>query len=195
MGANGLALGTERGTLAGMSKRVLCLLVDGFEETEVVTPVNLLRRGGIEVVMASLHGGGVGGRGGMRLMPDADFEELDPSAFDLLYLPGGPGVMELLRDGRAARLAAGFHAAGKAVAAICAAPLILQAAGLLENRRFTAHFSVHGDLPGALDERVVEDERIVTSRGPGTAVDFGLALVRRLAGQQVARDVAAAIMA
>ncbi|MEI6675911.1 MAG: DJ-1/PfpI family protein, partial [Verrucomicrobiota bacterium] len=87
------------------------------------------------------------------------------------------------------------HAAGKTVAAICAAPLILQAAGLLENRRFTAHFSVHGDLPGVLDERVVEDGAILTSRGPGTAVDFGLALVRRLAGDAVARDVAAGIMA
>ncbi|MEI6653970.1 MAG: DJ-1 family glyoxalase III [Verrucomicrobiota bacterium] len=178
-----------------MSKRVLCLLVDGFEETEVVTPVNLLRRGGVEVVLASLHGGGVEGRGGIRLEPDADFEEVDPATFDVLYLPGGPGVMELLGDGRATRLAAEFHAAGKTVAAICAAPLILHAAGLLENRRFTAHFSVHGDLPGVLDERVVEDGGIVTSRGPGTATDFGLVLVRRLAGDAVARDVAAGIMA
>jgi 4-methyl-5(b-hydroxyethyl)-thiazole monophosphate biosynthesis len=178
-----------------MSKCVLCLLVDGFEETEVVTPVNLMRRGGIEVVMASLHGGWVEGRGGIRIEPDEDFEEIDPTSFDLLYLPGGPGVMELLRDGRASRLATDFHAAGKAVAAICAAPLILKDAGLLENRRFTAHFSVHGDLPGVLDERVVEDGLIFTSRGPGTAVDFALALVRKLAGERVEREVAAAIMA
>lgn len=178
-----------------MSKRVLCLLVDGFEETEAVTPVNLMRRGGIEVVMASLHGGVVEGRGGMRLEPDADLGELEPASFDLLYLPGGPGVMELLRDGRAAALAGEFHAAGKAVAAICAAPLILQQAGLLQGRRFTAHFSVHGELPGVVDERVVEDGPILTSRGPGTAVDFGLALVRRLAGEAVVREVAKGIMA
>jgi 4-methyl-5(b-hydroxyethyl)-thiazole monophosphate biosynthesis len=178
-----------------MSKRVLCLLVDGFEETEVVTPVNLLRRGGIEVVMVSLHGGVVEGRGGIRLEADEDFDDINPAAFDLLYLPGGPAVMDLLRDGRATKLASEFHAAGKTVAAICAAPLILQDAGLLENRRFTAHFSVHGELPGVVNERVVEDGLILTSRGPGTALDFGLALVRKLAGEQVALDVAEAIMA
>ena len=181
--------------VAAMSKRVLCLLADGFEETEAVTPVNLMRRGGIEVVMASLHGGVVEGRSGMRFEPDADFEDLEPENFDLLYLPGGPGVTDLLHDRRAATLAGEYYAAGKAVAAICAAPLILQAAGLLKNRRFTAHFSVHGELPGVLDERVVEDGLILTSRGPGTAVDFGLALVHRLAGQAAARDVAAGIMA
>lgn len=170
-------------------------MVDGFEETEAVTPVNLLRRGGIEVVMASLHGGVVQGKCGIRLVPDADFADLDPAAFDLLYLPGGPGVMDLMRDGRAASLAGVFHAAGKPVAAICAAPLILRDAGLLENRRFTAHFSVHGDLPGVVDERVVEDGLVLTSRGPGTAVDFGLALVRRLAGEAMAREVADGIMA
>ncbi len=178
-----------------MSKRVLCLLVDGFEETETVTPVNLMRRGGLEVVMASLHGGVVEGRGGMRLEPDEDFEDVEAQSFDLLFLPGGPGVMELLADGRATSLAQEFHEAGKPVAAICAAPLVLQAAGLLKNHRFTAHFSVHGELPGVLDERVVEDGLILTSRGAGTAVDFGLALVRRLAGETVAREVAAAIMA
>lgn len=178
-----------------MSKRVLCLLVDGFEETEAVTPVNLMRRGGIEVVMASLHGGVVEGRGGMRLEPDEDFDELEPQTFDALFLPGGPGVMDLLDDGRASQLAREFHAAGKPVAAICAAPLILQEAGLLKNHRFTAHFSVHGELPGVLDERVVVDGLILTSRGAGTAVDFGLALVRRLAGESVAREVAGAIMA
>ena len=178
-----------------MLKRVLCLLVDGFEETEAVTPVNLLRRGGIEVVMASLHGGVVEGRGGLRVEPDADFAELEPASFDLLYLPGGPGVMELLRDGRALALAAEFYAAGKPVAAMCAAPLILHQAGLLEGHRFTAHFSVHGELPGVVDERVVEDGLLVTSRGPGTAVDFGLALVRRLAGEAVAQEVAKGIMA
>jgi 4-methyl-5(b-hydroxyethyl)-thiazole monophosphate biosynthesis len=154
-----------------------------------------MRRGGIEVVMASLHGGVVTGRGGVRIEPDADFAQVMPEAFDALYLPGGPGVMEMQRDGRAAVLAGEFHAAGKTVAAMCAAPLILKDAGLLENRRFTAHFSVHEDLPGVTDERVVEDGQILTSRGPGTAVDFGLAMVRRLVGDAVAREVADGIMA
>lgn len=179
-----------------MTKRVLCLLVDGFEETELVTPVNLLRRGGIEVVLAALHGGVVTGRGGIQIVSEVSLDEVeDVAGFDLLYLPGGPGVMELRTDGRAATLAAQFVASGKTVAAICAAPLILMDAGVLAGRRFTAHFSVHDDLPGVVDERVVEDGPVLTSRGPGTAVDFGLALVARLAGAAVAQEVAAGIMA
>jgi 4-methyl-5(b-hydroxyethyl)-thiazole monophosphate biosynthesis len=178
-----------------MKKRVLCLVTDGFEETELVTPVNLLRRGGVEVVMASWDGTAQTGRGGIRVLPDAAFGTVAPMDFDLLFIPGGPGVMDLRRDGRPARLATEFHAAGKAVAAICAAPLLLKDAGLLDSRRFTAHFSVHGELPGVVDERVVVDGRLVTSRGPGTAVDFGLALVRLLQGDTVAAEVAQAIMA
>jgi 4-methyl-5(b-hydroxyethyl)-thiazole monophosphate biosynthesis len=104
-------------------------------------------------------------------------------------------VAELRTDGRAASLAAEFVAKGKAVAAICAAPLILQDAGVLDGRRFTAHSAVHGELLGVVDERVVVDGPVLTSRGPGTAVDFGLALVARLAGEPAAREVAAGIMA
>lgn len=181
-----------------MKQRVLCLLVDGVEETELVTPVNLMRRGGIEVVLATLHGSVVTGRGGIRIVADVSLDELTEQAvdgFDLLFLPGGPGVKALRADGRAARLAERYVAAGKAVAAICAAPLILHDAGLLDGRRFTAHCSVHNELPGVGDERVVEDGPVLTSRGAGTAVDLGLALVTRLAGAATAREVAAGIMA
>lgn len=178
-----------------MKKRVLCLVTDGFEETELVTPVNLLRRGGVEVVMVSQDGGVATGRGGIRIMPDAEIGAVKPENFDVLMIPGGPGVMDLRRDGRATALAAEFHRSGRMVAAICAAPLILKDAGLLEGRAFTAHFSVHDELPGVSDERVVVDGPVVTSRGPGTAVDFGLALVKLLAGEQVATEVAAGIMA
>jgi 4-methyl-5(b-hydroxyethyl)-thiazole monophosphate biosynthesis len=148
------------------------------------------------VVLAALDGGTVTGRGGIQIGSDVGLDEVEDLAdFDLLFLPGGPGVAELRSDGRAAALASDFVATGKTVAAICAAPLILKDADVLEGRRFTAHFSVHGELPGVVDERVVEDGPILTSRGPGTAVDFGLALVKRLAGDAVAREVAAGIMA
>lgn len=178
-----------------MKKRVLCLVTDGFEETELVTPVNLLRRGGVEVVMVTWDGGTATGRGGIRLLPDAEFSAVKPEDFDVLMIPGGPGVMDLLKDGRAVSLAREFHQSGRTVAAICAAPLILKEAKILEGRAFTAHFSVHGELPGVTDSRVVADGPVVTSRGPGTAVDFGLALVKLLAGEQVASEVAAGIMA
>lgn len=178
-----------------MKKRVLCLLVDGFEEIETVTPVDLLRRAGVEVVIAAMHGKQATGRGGMRLEADAVLADLDPATFDLLLIPGGPGVGELRRDGRAALLASDFATAGKPVAAICAAPLVLMDAGLLAGRRFTAYQSVRDELGGGLDERVVVDENIITSRGAGTAMDFAWVLIARLVGQPMASQVAAEIMA
>lgn len=180
-----------------MSQRVLCLLVDGFEEVEALTPVDLLRRAGAEVTLASVEGARlVSGRCGIAVQPDARLEDVDPAGFQMLLLPGGPGVRALRADGRAARLAAAFVQAGKPVAAICAAPTILGDAGLLAGKRFTAHFSVQEELPAALGaERVVEDGLLTTSRGAGTALDFGLALVRRLFGKAKARDVAEGIMA
>ena len=99
------------------------------------------------------------------------------------------------KDGRAALLAKDFRNAGKKVAAICAAPLVLQDAGLLQGHRFTAHDSTWAELPAAEDERVIEDGFLITSRGAGTALDFGLAVVRQLAGVKAAEEVSAAIMA
>lgn len=176
-------------------QRVLCLLADGFEEMETIVPVDLLRRAGVEVVIAALHGTGATGRSGIHVAADAALEEVADSDFDLLLIPGGPGVGELRRDGRATALAGIFAKAGKPIAAICAAPLVLMDAGLLDGRRFTAHQSVRDVLARALDDRVVIDGNVITSRGAGTAMEFGLALVSRLAGQAAADKVAADIMA
>lgn len=177
-----------------MKKRVLCLLVDGFEEIECVTPVDLLRRAGVEVVVAAIHGNPVTGRSGIRITADAILDEVADQDFDLLFIPGGPGVGDLRRDGRAAAMARDYAAAGKTVAAICAAPLVLHDAGLLPGRRFTAHRSVVDELPGALNERVVADGHLITSRGAGTAIDFGLALVARFTDEATAGKIAADIM-
>ena len=180
-----------------MSQRVLCLLVDGFEEIEALTPVDLLRRAGAEVVLASVTGAPVvAGRCGIAVQADARLEDVDPAGFDLLLLPGGPGVKALRADGKPAQLAAAFAKAGKPVAAICAAPTILADAELLAGKRFTAHFSVWDELPAALGtERVVEDGLLLTSRGAGTALDFGLVLVRRLFDDAKAQKIAESIMA
>jgi len=180
-----------------MAKRVLCLLMPGFEEIETVAPVDLLRRAGAEVILASVTGEPVvTGRCNIAIRADAALSEVAHQPFDLLLIPGGPGVKALRQDGRAADLARTYVQQGKPVAAICAAPTVLADAGLLAGRRFTAHASVQGELPQALGTaRVVEDGLIITSRGAGTAVDFGLALVRRLFGPAAADQVARAIMA
>ena len=176
-------------------KRVLCLLIDGFEEIETVTPVDVLRRAGAEVVIASLKDKTATGRCGIRVEADVLLGEVDTTDFDLLLIPGGPGVGDLRADGRAAVLAKEFAAAGKPVAAICAAPLVLMDAGLLTGKRFTAYQSVRPELGGGEDERVVVDGNILTSRGAGTALDFALALVTHLFGRETADQVAAEIMA
>jgi len=179
-----------------MKKRVLCLLVDGFEEIEAIAPVDVLRRAGAEVVLASVHGPRrVVGRCGVVLEAEVALADVAHDAFDLLFIPGGPGVKALRADGRPAQLARTFSQTGKAVTAICAAPTVLADAGLLEGKRFTAHFSVHAELPAALGgERVVRDGNLITSRGAGTAVEFGLALVVELFGEAKAKEVASAIM-
>jgi 4-methyl-5(b-hydroxyethyl)-thiazole monophosphate biosynthesis len=126
---------------------------------------------------------------------DTTLEEARKGDYDLLLIPGGPGVKELRADGRPAAIAKAFAEQGKVVAAICAAPTVLADAGLLADKRYTAHFSVNEELPQALSGReVVEDGNLVTSRGAGTAVAFGIALVRRLFGDAKAQEVSRAVM-
>lgn len=179
-----------------MKKRVLCLLVGGFEEIEAIAPIDLLRRAEAEVVIASVNGEQlVAGRCGVTVQADAKLADVAGQPFDLLFIPGGPGVKALREDGRAAQLAKAYTEQGKPVAALCAAPLVLADAGLLAGKRFTAHFSVHAQLPGVSGhERVVKDGNLITSRGAGTAVEFGLALVAELFGAAKAEEIAQAIM-
>jgi 4-methyl-5(b-hydroxyethyl)-thiazole monophosphate biosynthesis len=175
----------------------LTLLADGFEEIEAITPVDLLRRAGVEVTVASLadhrH---VTGRSGITVHADAALSEIGDRLFDLLFLPGGPGVKNLRADPRVRAVVERHAAAGRQLAAICAAPTVLNASGLLEDRRYTAHFSVAAELPQIIaDRRVVADGNIFTSRGAGTALDFGLLLVEKLVSADKAGEVARAICA
>ncbi|MDD2765444.1 MAG: DJ-1/PfpI family protein [Opitutaceae bacterium] len=175
----------------------LTLLAEGFEEIEAFTPVDLMRRAGIEVIVASLadhrH---VTGRSGITAHADAALAEVGGHLFDLLFIPGGPGVKNLRADPRVRAVVEQHAAAGKWLAAICAAPTVLNASGLLEGRRYTAHFSVAGELPHILaDQRVVADGNILTSRGAGTALDFGLLLVEKLVSADKAREIARSICA
>lgn len=180
-----------------MKKRVLCLLFPGFEEIEAIAPVDLLRRAGVEVVVASLTGEKlVTGRCNVTVQADAALADVAEQDFDLLLIPGGPGIKAVRADGRAAKLAQAYTQAGKPVAAICAAPTVLLDAGLLAGKRFTSHAGVLAELPASqVWERVVEDGHLITSRGAATSVEFGLALVRRLCGDTAVAEVAKGIMA
>ena len=123
-------------------------------------------------------------------------EALPKTPFDCVLLPGGPGVQRLCADSRVLEAVRKQHAAGGWIAAICAAPLVLKASGVLEGRRYTAHFSVASELPEALlEERVVVDGKLITSRGAGTALEFGLTLVAQLFSESKAAEIARSISA
>jgi len=174
---------------------VLVLLADGFEEIEAFAPIDLLRRAGVEVTTACLGDGiHVTGRSGITAHADKTLAEVMNTDFDLIFLPGGAGTKHLRADARVRELVLKQHQAGRWLAAICAAPTVLNDCGLLAGRRYTAHFSVAGELPAILaGERVVTDGRITTSRGAGTSVEFGLHLVSLIVGPDKSADISKAI--
>ena len=175
-------------------KRVLCLLADGFEEIETVTPVDLLRRAGVEVTLAGVTDIEVTGKCGIRLIADMSLNDVACSDFDALFIPGGPAVKKMRGNETVLGIIRDFEMNGRLVAAICAAPLLLHDAGILAKTRFTAHFSTIEELPLSTGERVVLDGKILTSRGAGTALDFGLELVKQLCDEATRDEVAASIM-
>lgn len=174
---------------------VLALFADGFEEIEAFAPVDLLRRAGVEVTTASLPDNRhVTGRSGITAHTDVALTAIGEQLFDLLFLPGGAGVKNLRLDPRVRETVLRHHAAERWLAAICAAPTVLHDCGLLAGRRYTAHFSVANELPNILaNERVVTDGKITTSRGAGTAVEFGLHLAGILVSPAKAEEIGKAI--
>jgi 4-methyl-5(b-hydroxyethyl)-thiazole monophosphate biosynthesis len=167
--------------------KVLVPLAQGCEEIEAVTVIDILRRAGIEVVSAGLDDQPVRASRGVMLVPDTTLDAALQHSFDMIVLPGGqPGTNNLKADARVLKLVQQMAQQGKYVTAICAAPSVLATAGLLDGKQATC-------FPGALDAfpqvvqrpaAVVEDGKLITSRGPGTAMDFALTLVERLTGKE-----------
>ncbi len=188
-------------------KKILTLITNGFEEIELCAPFDLLVRAENEIKIAALatkNSKKVRGKSGLEISADFTLEELAGTTnfeklaedFDALFIPGGPGVWPLLEDGNAEKIAAEFAKKGKFIAAICAAPLILNAAKLLENKRISAHFCTWSELPSAnLCPAVVRDGNLLTGRGPGAAFAFGIAFVEALNGNAVAEKISAETMA
>lgn len=179
--------------------RVLIPLATGFEELEAITVIDLLRRAEIEVISAGLETGPVRGSRGTVIIPDSTLEAEQRAAFDMVVLPGGqPGASHLEADSRVQELLRRQAAEGGYIAAICAAPKVLAGAGLLDGRAATGY---PGTLDAAahprvklLEAPVVVDGKVVTSRGPGTAMDFALRLIELLAGTERRQNVEAALV-
>ncbi len=168
---------------------VLVPLAEGFEEIEAITIIDLLRRADIEVVTASLAGTTVTGSHGIPAIADTTLDEALKNDYDMVVLPGGlPGSDHLDRDQRVHAVLHKMVDSGKFAGAICAAPKVFASAGLLNGKKATSY-------PGVVDKMhlpnvtytgapVQFDGKIITGRGPGTAMDFGLALIEALEGKQ-----------
>lgn len=177
------------------NKSVLVILGKGFEELEAVGPIDVLRRANVTVTLASTEPSlTVQGRNSMLLVADVLLDAVAHQSFDAVIVPGGPAVAALRQDERVLSLLRRHASAAKILGAICAAPLVLAEAGLLEGRRYTGHASIAPSLPALVTtQAVVVDGRLLTSRGAGTAVHFGLALVEALVGKATADQIAESI--
>ncbi|MEI6437287.1 MAG: DJ-1 family glyoxalase III [Candidatus Omnitrophota bacterium] len=183
-----------------MSKKVLVILADGFEEVEAIAPIDILRRAGLEVVVAGLSGREQISARGLRVTCDALLSDVrdQTASFDACILPGGGKGAENLAASRVVGdVVVSMHKAGKLIAAICASPaVVLAPLGILEGRKATCYPGTQKFLGAGVEyreENVVKDGNILTSRGPGTALVFGLAVLESLCGpasrDKIARDM------
>jgi 4-methyl-5(b-hydroxyethyl)-thiazole monophosphate biosynthesis len=185
-----------------MAKKAIVLLAEGFEEVEAITPVDYLRRAGIEVTTAAAgRDRQVRGARGVPVTADAILGDLagkGTASWDAVILPGGmPGASNLAASGETAALVKEMAAAGKVVAAICASPaVVLAPLGLLAGRCFTCFPGMEDRVPGAKwsGDRVVTNGNLVTSRGAGTAGEFAVAIIGKLLSPAEGKKVADTVL-
>ncbi len=172
--------------------KVIVPLAEGFEEIEFATIVDILRRAGINVTVAGLKEGTTEGAHGVRVTPDTTIDKVNTGDFDVVVLPGGyPGFVNLGESEKVLKLVKEMYEGNKYVTAICGAPSVLGKAGVIQGKKATIYPGMENTLTGAQpsEERVVVDGKIITSRGPGTAMEFAIKLVEVLAGRSQAEEV------
>lgn len=179
-------------------QRVLVPLAPGFEELEAVAVIDVLRRAGVDVVVAALGGPGpVTGSHGIAIAAETNLADLRGEEFSMVVLPGGmPGAAHLRDHPELQALLARQVESGRYTAAICAAPMALGAKGRLAGKTVTSYPGYAKEFAHAryVEDRVVVDGKVVTSRGPGTALEFALTLVERLVGADVAKKLEAGML-
>jgi len=175
--------------------RALVPLAEGFEEIEAVTIIDVLRRAGIDVTVAAVGDMRPTGSHGISIECDAPLGACDREDMDAIVLPGGKATRRLLESLEVRAVVMRAAARGALVAAVCAAPTVLEACGLLAGKRATSHPDHKDEMKSCryVEDAVVEDGNIITSRGAGTSIEFAAAVVKRLAGENAARDILARI--
>lgn len=179
-------------------KKVLVLLADGFEMVEALSVVDVCRRAKLTCDTCGVRGKEVVSSHGVTVIADRLFEEGDLLGYDALVIPGGmPGSTNLRDDVRVIELVKEYNGSGKIVAAVCAAPIVLAEANIISDKRVTSYPGFEAQLGRCIykeDEVVVVDENIITSRGAGTSLEFGLEIVRQLGYVKEAEEIKEGMM-
>ena len=181
-----------------VKKTVLVILADGFEEIEAVTPIDVLRRAGLEVLAAGVGKRQIEGAHGVRFETDIVLEQYS-GVPDAVVLPGGlPGADNLKKSKAVSDLLSRMQKSDKIIAAICAAPArVLAPSGMLDGKKATCYPGFEGEFSSKttfMPDRVVRDGRIITSRGPGSALEFSLELVRSLVDEKTAAKLSEGLL-
>jgi 4-methyl-5(b-hydroxyethyl)-thiazole monophosphate biosynthesis len=178
-------------------KKALVFLAEGYEEVEAVTPIDFLRRAGIEVVVVGIGGKRITGANGLEITSDISISDLDSAlaeSSDILIFPGGmPGASNIASESKVISLINEYNSKGKLLSAICASPaVVLAPTGVLDGKTATCYPGMEegfGPETQYSTESVVIDDNIITSRGPATAMAFSYVIVKILAGRQAADEL------
>lgn len=173
--------------------KVLVFLAEGFEEIEALTCIDVLRRGNVRVDSVSINNNKTV-KGAHNIVVECDFtkDEINPDYYDMVVLPGGGlGTENLKNSDIVDSVLKSFIKEDKFVTAICAAPSVLGVKGYLQGKKAICYPGFEGELKGAVvtDEKVVTDGKIITSKGPGTAMDFALTLLEVIKGSEAKNSV------
>jgi len=178
--------------------KVCIPLAEGFEDIEAITLIDVIRRGGIEVVTAGVGGDIITSAHNVKVCTDTTIEKVSAEEFDLVVLPGGlPGATNLAKSEEVKKLLQEMDLKGKYVGAICAAPIALKEAGVLKDR-YTAYPGWEDNIRKegyVSDAKVVEDKNVLTSKGPATAICFALEIVKKFAGEETYRGLKEGLLA
>ena len=158
--------------------------------------MDILRRAEVEVVIAGTTNGLIEGKNGVKVQPDELLADVPGFNFDMLVLVGGEKGVEALKSDERVLGLIKEYAELKMIGAICAAPTILKAAGVTKGRKLTCYPSEIDEFPEEyVDKRVVVDDNLITSQGPGTAIEFACALVEALVGTEKSKEISTGVLA
>ncbi|MBI2971178.1 MAG: DJ-1/PfpI family protein [Candidatus Aenigmarchaeota archaeon] len=170
--------------------RAFVILAEGFEEIEAFTVIDVLRRAKIDTASVGLISKVVSGAHGITTMAEYVLSDIKPDNFDMVILPGGdPGYRNLANSEKVLSIVKDYNKKRKFIAAICAAPYVLAKAGVLDDKIATIYPGMESKIPKPRDAKVVVHDNIITSKSPGTAMDFAVKLAEILAGKAAARKV------